>query len=419
LNTKPTPREQFLQTGYRLLDELDTTDLARSLSIAAVVDGAGLSHQTFHNAYPGNSRSGGSGGKEAFVADLLDNLTVNYSGTVAPTDPPTGWRDAAAPVSALFDDLTSGLMRRRLIAVLFAADHDGARKAVTPEFERLDADFRTVVGQAIQAQGGSVRRPMSLTSLSTALGALLDGYALREMLTPGSVATAEVADAVTSMLRWAIDPVHSDRNAPEPDPVDALEDAASLRPDLEADVITATEALFLDNGYFLVTLADIAAAAKIRVEDLRRLFPSKVDIIVAALKPEFDRVQRLRRADERLGIEPAVALQRTLISLGEFVINNRAMSSGMLLALSFEQFQQPSTITTVIENLYLPAAVVPILERGRETGVFSDEAPAPEVAVMLTNNVLFRCLTRPTETASDVVTGVLRVLMPGVSTRTP
>ncbi|OZF35008.1 TetR/AcrR family transcriptional regulator [Rhodococcus sp. 14-2483-1-2] len=419
MNSRPTPRDQFLQSAYRLLAELDTTDLARSISIADVVDDAGLSHQTFHNTYPGNSRSGGSGGKEAFVADLLDNLTVNYSGTVASTDPTTGLRDAAAPVSALFDDLTSGLMRRRLIAVLFAADHDGARKAVTPEFDRLDADFRTVVGQAIQAQGGSVRRPLSLTSLSTALGALLDGYALREMLTPGSVATGEVANTVTSILRWAIDPVHSDRNSPEPEPVDALEDAAFLRPDLEADVIAATEALFLDNGYFLVTLTDIAAAARIRVGDLRRLFPSKVDIIVAALKPEFDRVLRLRRADERLGIEPAVALQRTLISLAEFVIQNRAMSSGMLLALSFEQFQQPSTITTVMENLYLPAAVVPILERGREIGVFGDEAPVPEVAIMLTNNVLFRCLTRPDDTACDVVTGVLRVLMPGVSTRTP
>jgi AcrR family transcriptional regulator len=276
-----------------------------------------------------------------------------------------------------------------------------------------------MVGRAIQAQGGSVRRPLSLTSLSTALGALLDGYALREMLTPGSVATSEVAEAATSILCWAIDPVHSDRNSTEPDPVDVLDDAESLRPDLEADVIAATEALFLDNGYFLVTLAYIAAAAKIRVEDLRRLFPSKVDIIVAALKPEFDRVLRLRRADERLGIEPAIALQRTLIAVGEFVIDNRAMSTGMLLALSFEQFQQPSTITTVMENLYLPAAVVPILERGRETGGFSDEVPTIEAAVMLTNNVLFRCLTRPTATAIDVADGVLRLLMPGISTRTP
>lgn len=418
MNPRPVPREQFLHAGYRLLNDVDMTGLARSLSISAVVDGAGLSHQTFHNTYPGNSRSGGSGGKEAFVADLLENLTVNYTGTT-PIDPPAGLRDAAAPMSALFEDLTSGLMRRRLVATLLASDHDGARKAVTPEFERLNADLRTMVGQAIQAQGGSVRRPLSLTSLSTALGALLDGYALREMLTPGSVATSEVAEAVTSILRWAVDPVHSDRNSTEPDPVGALDDAASLRPDLEADVIAATEALFLDNGYFLVTLADIAAAAKIRVEDLRRLFPSKVDIIVAALKPEFDRVLRLRRADERLGIEPAIALQRTLIAVGEFVIDNRAMSTGMLLALSFEQFQQPSTITTVMENLYLPAAVVPILERGRETGVFSDEAPTTEAAVMLTNNVLFRCLTRPNESATDVADGVLRLLMPGISTRTP
>ncbi|OZE82539.1 hypothetical protein CH305_08215 [Rhodococcus sp. 15-649-2-2] len=417
MNPRPTAREQFLQSGYRLLGELDSTDLARSLSIADVVDGAGLSHQTFHNTYPGNSRSGGSGGKEAFVADLLDNLTVNYSGTIVPADPPTGWRDVAGPASALFDDLTSGLMRRRLIAALFAADHDGARKAVTAEFERLDNDFRTVVGQAIQAQGGSVRRPLSLTSLSTILTALLDGLAVRDMLAPGSVADSDVTDAATSILRWAIDPLHTDRSSPEPEEDDSLEVSDTLRPDLEGDVIAATEALFLDHGYFLVTLADIAAAARIRVDDLRRLFPSKVDIIVAALKPEFDRIFRLRRADERLGIEPALALQRTLIALGDFVIDNRAMSAGMLLALSFEQFQQPSTITTVMENLFLPSAVVPILERGRAAGVFSEEASVLEVAVMLTNNVLFRCLTRPTETSAQVATGVLRVLMPGVATR--
>jgi AcrR family transcriptional regulator len=417
LNFKPTPREHFLRAGFRLLGEVDMTDLARSLSISAVVDDAGLSHQTFHNTYPGNSRAGGSGGKEAFVADLLDNLTVDYTALDAAAHPKTGSRDAATPLTDLFEDLTSGLMRRRLVAILLAADHDGARKAVTPEFERFDADFRTVVGQVIQSQGGSVRQPLSLTALSTVLSALLDGLALREMLTPGSVAARDVASATESILRWAIDPLHSDRNGPVSEPGEPIAVPDTLSRDLEADVIAATQALFVDNGYFLVTLADIAASARIRVEDLRRLFPSKVDIIVAALKPEFDRVLRLRRADERLGVEPAIALQRTLVALAEFVVGNREMSSGMLLALSFEQFQQPSTVTTVLENLYLPSAVVPILERGREAGVFGDEAPVAEVAVLLTNNVLFRCLTRPTETAVDVVDGVLRVLMPGVATR--
>ncbi|WP_156520225.1 TetR/AcrR family transcriptional regulator [Rhodococcus sp. EPR-157] len=417
MNFKPTPREHFLRAGFRLLGEVDMTDLARSLSISAVVDDAGLSHQTFHNTYPGNSRAGGSGGKEAFVADLLDNLTVDYTALDAAAHPKTGSRDAATPLTDLFEDLTSGLMRRRLVAILLAADHDGARKAVTPEFERFDADFRTVVGQVIQSQGGSVRQPLSLTALSTVLSALLDGLALREMLTPGSVTARDVASATESILRWAIDPLHSDRNGPISEPGEPTAVPDTLSRDLEADVIAATQALFVDNGYFLVTLADIAASARIRVEDLRRLFPSKVDIIVAALKPEFDRVLRLRRADERLGVEPAIALQRTLVALAEFVVGNREMSSGMLLALSFEQFQQPSTVTTVLENLYLPSAVVPILERGREAGVFGDEAPVAEVAVLLTNNVLIRCLTRPTETAVDVVDGVLRVLMPGVATR--
>ena len=258
MNSRSTPREQLLQAGSRLLGQIDMTDLARALSISAVVDEAGLSHQTFHNTYPGSSRAGGTGGKEAFVEDLLDNLTVNYSGLEAVDHNCAKPGELTGPASALFDDLVSGLMRRRLIAILLSGDNDGARKAVAPEFERFDADFRTVVG----------------------------GLALREMLTPGSIAARDVATATESILRWAIDPLHSDRNTPAPEPIESGDDLNLLRPDLEADIIAATETLFVDHGYFLVTLADIAAAARIRVDDLRRLFPSKIDIIVAALKPE-------------------------------------------------------------------------------------------------------------------------------------
>lgn len=417
MTSKPTPREQLLQAGSRLLGRLDMTELVRALSISAVVEEAGLSQQTFHNTYPGRSRAGGTGGKESFVEDLLENMTIGYTGFPSPDGVRNGASSAAAraaQVSGVFDDLGSGLLRRRMLAVLLAGDHDGARKAVSPEFERLDTDFRALVGGAVQARGGSVRQPLSLSMLSTILGSLLDGLAVREMLNPGSIASRDVAAATESILRWAIDPVHSDRAIPDGHPAAEGDVLDPMRDDVEAEVIAATETLFVDHGYFLVTLADIAGAARLRLVDLTRLFPSKIDIIVAALKPEFDRVLRLRRADEKLAVQPLTALRRTLIAIGEFVIGNRAMSSGMLLALSFEQFQQPSTVTTVLENLYLPSAVVPILERGRVEAVFTTDAPVMETAIMLTNNVLFRCLTRPNETAADVVDGVLRVLLPGV-----
>ncbi|WP_072802563.1 TetR/AcrR family transcriptional regulator [Rhodococcoides yunnanense] len=409
MSSRSTPREQLLHAGSRLLGQIDTTEIVRSLSISAVVEEAGLSHQTFHNTYPGTSRAGGTGGKEAFVEDLLANLTMNYTGLAA--------AEGESMASAVFDDLASGSMRGRLIAALLASDHDGARKAVAPEFERLDGDFRAMVGEAVRSRGGSVRQPSTLTTLSTVLGALVDGLALREMLTPGSISDRDVEAATDSILRGAIDPIHSDRVVLPSDPIQPDTGSDPLRFDLEADIIDAAETLFANNGYFLVTLADIATAARIRVDDVRRLFPSKIDIIVAALKPEFERVHRLRRADEKLGVEPRAALHRTLIALGDFVIGNRAMSSGMLLALTFEQFQQPNTVTTVMENLHLPSAVVPILERGREAGVFGDDAPVMEVAIMLTNNVLFRCLTRPNETSADVVDSVVRVLLPGISVR--
>jgi AcrR family transcriptional regulator len=415
--SRTSPREQLLRAGSRLIGRMDTTALVRAVPIAAVVQEAGLSHQTFHNTYPGTSRSGGVGGKEAFVDDLLGNFTMDYQGAVLDADPSTA-ASGGAEFAAVFDELSTGLMRRRMIAALLACDHDRAREAITPEFERLDDEIRTLVSRAVHSRGGSVRQPLSLPALSTVFGALLDGLAMRELINPGSTSTRDVAAATESLLGWAIDPLHSDRSATVPAPDGDLEaEIDAHRPDLETEIVTVTESLFAENGYFLVSLADIAVAARVRVDDLKKLFPSKVDIIVAALTPEFDRVQRLRRADEKLGVEPAKALRRTLTAIAEFVIDNRAMSSGMLMALSFEQLQHPSTITTVLENLYLPSAVAPILERGRASAIFGDQAPITEVAVMLTNNVLFRCLTRPGESATDVVDGVLRVLLPGVDGR--
>ncbi len=85
-----------------------------------------------------------------------------------------------------------------------------------------------------------------------------------------------------------MDPVHSDRRQRTGEQVDALPSLESLDParvDIESDVIVATETLFSEHGYFSVTLADIASASALAVTDLKRLFPSKVDIIVAALTP--------------------------------------------------------------------------------------------------------------------------------------
>lgn len=396
------------------------TVLARSLSIASVVEEAGLSHQTFHNTFPGTSKNGRAGGKDVFVEELLENLSLDYTGFVDRAESAdTGERGSSvgALTYSLFDALVSGQARRRVVGVLLAADHEGVREATAREFDRMDADFSDAVRSAVQAHGGSIRKPLNLEKLSTVLGALLDGLALRELQSPGSIQPADVATSTESILRWAIDPVHSDRGDISTPDIDPSAEFDPLRPDLESDILAATEKLFAERGYFLVTLADIATASRITVDDLKRLFPSKIDIIVAALAPEFERVLRLRRTDEKLGVEPLPALTRSLTSLAEFVDRNRAMSKGMLLALSFEQFQEPSTVTTIAENLHLPSAIAPIIERGQQQKVFAVETPAIEMAIMLTNNVLFRSLTRPNERPIQIVDAVLGVMLPGVEAR--
>ncbi|MCZ4521484.1 TetR family transcriptional regulator [Rhodococcus ruber] len=414
MSSRSTPREQLLRAGSRLLTDLDMTVLARSLSIAAVVEEAGLSHQTFHNAYPGSSRTGERGGKEAFMEELLAHVTLEYSSSDDVAELPS------SDFAAYFEQLTSGLLRRRMIGAMIASDHAGARSSLAPEFDAMDHAVEGTVRRKLRALGGSVRTPLTVADLSTVFVALLDGLAFRESLSPGTISAERVSTAIDSLLDWAVDPVHSDRRQRTNEQVDALPSLESLDPsrvDIESDVIAATETLFSEHGYFSVTLADIASASSLTVTDLKRLFPSKVDIIVAALTPEFERVLRLGRADARLEVEPVVALNRSVNRLAEFVARNRAMSSGMLLALSFEQFHEPGTVTTIREHLPVPSALIPILESGQRRGDFATEVSAVELATMLANNVVIRSVTRSAEAPEDVADNVLRVFLSGILSR--
>lgn len=413
MSPKSTPREQLLRAGSRLLTDLDMSVLARSLSIASVVEEVGLSHQTFHNAYPGSSRAGERGGKEAFVEDLLAHVTLQYT-------KPGDAEHASSDLASYFEQLTSGLLRRRMIGAMIASDHAGARSSLAPEFDAMDAAVEDAVRHKLRAIGGSVRTPLTVTGLSNVLVALLDGLAFRETLSPGTVPTSRASTAVESLLEWAVDPVHSDRRERTAGPADvpaSLDGFDHSRADIESDVIAATERLFAAHGYFSVTLADIATASSLTVADLKRLFPSKVDIIVAALTPEFERVLRLGRADARLEVEPIAALKRSVGRLAEFVARNRSMSSGMLLALSFEQFHEPSTVTTIREQLPLPSALTPILERGQRRGDFGTEASASELATILANNVVIRSVSRSEEGPEQVSDYVLRVFLSGIRAR--
>ncbi|MFI8568765.1 hypothetical protein ACIGGF_19625 [Rhodococcus sp. NPDC078407] len=414
MSTKSTPREQLLGAGLRLLTDLDMSVLAKSLSIAAVVDEAGLSHQTFHNVYPGSSRAGERGGKDAFVEDLLTHVSLQYS---PPDDP---GEQPASELAVYFEHLTSGLMRRRMIGGMIASDHAGARSSLAPEFDAMDRAAEAAIRKKLRAVGGSVKRPLTVADLSTIFVALLDGLAFRETLGPATISAPWVSEVVDSLLDWAVDPVHSDRRQGTVQHVDAprsLDEVDPARDDIESDVIAATRTLFSEHSYFSVTLADIASASSLTVTDLKRLFPSKVDIIVAALTPEFERVLRLGRADARLEVEPVVALRRSVNRVAELVARDRAMSSGMLLALSFEQFHEPGTVTTIREHLPMPSALTPIIENGQRRGDFATDSSALEMATMLANNVVIRSLTRPAETSEEVGDNVLRVFLSGMLAR--
>lgn len=89
----------------------------------------------------------------------------------------------------------------------------------------------------------------------------------------------------------------------------------------------------------------------------------------------------------------------------------------MLLALSFEQFHEPGTVTTVREHLPVPSALVPIIENGQQRGDFATDASALELATVLANNVVIRSVTRSAESPEEVTDTVLRVFLSGLLAR--
>lgn len=404
------------------------------LRIEQVAAAAGVSTQTFHNAYPRGSRA--AGGKAQFVEELLHSIvpggssppdsamTDLFEQTFAGADgDPREWiRELAGLADAHLRRETSTPLRLRITA--FAAPDGPPARAVHDQYDVITAAVVAAQSAAFTRLGGlSLRQPFTMEAVAVALTALAEGLVLRAQYDPVSVPDGLLGDSAVALLSAVVDfderHDHIDdavvslmEPPPDDDGVDVGVDAWPDDP--EQAVIDAAAIEFAQRGYFATRQAHIAHRAGIDLPTLRRLFPTNVDVIVAGLSPILDAVSKRIDADRRIGRTPTVIVERFGLRLSELLIEHRRLVEPMALVLSLHGAQSQVNATRIRDELFFPGLIVGVIEDGQTRGVFAADVPPIDMAVMLTNNIMFRCLSKRDETAEQVAAAVNRIFLRGI-----
>ncbi|WP_143695206.1 TetR/AcrR family transcriptional regulator [Williamsia sp. 1135] len=405
------------------------------LRIEQVAAAAGVSTQTFHNAYPRGSRA--AGGKAQFVEELLHSIvpggspppdsaiTDLFEQTFASADgDPREWiRDLAGQADAHLRRETSTPLRLRITA--FAAPDGPPARAVHDQYDVITAAVVAAQSAAFTRLGGlSLRQPFTMEAVAVALTALAEGLVLRAQYDPASVPDSLLGDSAVALLSAVVDfderHDHIDDAVvslmePPPDDDDGDDVGVDVWPDdPEQAVIDAAAIEFAQRGYFATRQAHIAHRAGIDLPTLRRLFPTNVDVIVAGLSPILDAVSKRIDADRRIGRTPTVIVERFGLRLSELLIEHRRLVEPMALVLSLHGAQSQVNATRIRDELFFPGLIVGVIEDGQTRGVFTADVPPIDMAVMFTNNIMFRCLSKRDETAEQVAAAVNRIFLLGI-----
>lgn len=426
-------RDRLLAAGRAAIMAGDAELLMSGLRIEQVAAMAGVSTQTFHNTYPKRGQS--AGGKAQFVEELLRSIVP---APAAPTDgavtaafeqrfadaggDPREWVRA---LTAWADDYlrreSSTPLRLRITAL--ASQTGAPTDAVRRQYTAMSQALVETESAAFARLGGlSLRQPFTLDTVAVLLTALAEGLILRGQYDPASVPDTLLADGTIAVLSAVID--FDERHDHIDDglvsllehvvPDTAATDTDAWPDDPEQAVIDAATVEFTQRGYFATRQAHIAQRAGIDLPTLRRLFPTNVDIIVAGLRPILDNLTKRIDADKRIGRTPTAVVERFGLRLSELLIDKRSLVMPMTLVLSLHGAQSQVNATRIRDELFFPGLITAVIAEGQASGAFIDDIPALDMAVMLTNNIMFRCLSKPDETPAQVAAAVNRIFLRGI-----
>ena len=424
-------RQRFLLAGRQALASARPDILINGLVVERdVAPRAGLSKQTFSTTFP--RRTQGGGGKAQFIDELLGSLMQGSTWrkrsaieTEIATRIASAGGDPRVSIRAMsrwdFEQAQTdpGTQLRFVVAAL-AGNHAGALKSVRSSYADITTASAEALVEEFKRWGSHLRQPFSFQKLAVLVTALAEGLQLRAKLDPDAVSPDLFGDAIVALIGATADPEQTHTHID--DVIAPLVEKAiggytfshSDIPDDPAQAIIDVAAVeFAKRGYFNTTRTQIATASGVPPALLDRLFPTTADIVVAALRPLFDRLKQRTTTDATFR-PPEEVLRRYLEQLADLLCTNRSMAEAMTLVLSMERFQSPTSATELLKELNFPSLIRETVEAGQRDGRIVADVPAIMIATTLVNNVLFLCLRDPSASPAAVAAMVDRLSLRGL-----
>ncbi len=180
----------------------------------------------------------------------------------------------------------------------------------------------------------------------------------------------------------------------------------------------AARALTQESTFAEVTIADVARRSGVNEVTIYRIFGSRDGLAAACWSTNLPALRRGIRRD-RAGLQdPVDRIKAHLRRLARVAVSDREVTQSLILAVEAVTMVRSSAMGTLDprELVPLPQMLTPLIVDAQEAGLMRNDYPAFELAVVLTNTLLLRLLTRPTHSAATISRFAIDLSLEGILT---
>ncbi|GLW86628.1 hypothetical protein Aglo02_42670 [Actinokineospora globicatena] len=398
----------------------------------AIAAKAGFTATTFNNHYPARK-----GGKRRYLEDLMSYLVCDAPRTThtilgqkiteafieSKGDPRRAIREVCDWDfrQVLLDDSTA----IRFFLAGTGRNHLGAMKAIRDEYSDINRLGRQAYEATLAHWGVALRKPFTLDSFATIMTALVEGLVLRKLLDPDAVSDNLFSDAALAIAASVIDidqqHEHID-DVMEPLAEQVMHDfrlgqLEAMPENPRTACVDAARQEFGQRGFHATSMAHIATVAGVKMELLKRLFPSKAHVVLGALRPVFDDLRSHTGDDIKIGVGNTATVKRFIRRLAEHAVTERVMFEALLVAIADSATMDLASPRHIKNEINFPTLIAPIIRTGQALGEFVPGLDAGEIAVTITNLTLLQVSTAASRSPEEIAETVSALLLDGLTAR--
>lgn len=405
------PTRQFIDAGIRYLVSNPRQVLDRGIRSEDIVHHANASQATFYRKF--NTKADFI---DAVVTELTSFERVSAEDIEHLVDSTMQAHDNSlrpavlAIVNRWFAGLTDDTSTATdLLARVFGSDY-----AIKTDYARRDRLALSAFEALFRTTDAALRRPFTTRTFAIAVNALLDGFRSRSAVDPEAVTADAVASALLALIGSAVDTSGGHQHLDDMiEPIEGSTPTPMPR-DPRTAIIMAARIELGKRGYFMTRLDDIADDAGVPRAALKKLFPTKLHILVAALQAKVDALRESLADDLLIGLDDVTVIDNFLLRCAQLAADESAFMDALLVAVAHDTYGEPEGLMSVKQKLNIPAIIGPIIERGQDNGTLALIGTPADLAAGITNTLLMRCFTRrnvsPEENAAFVGDLLLRGL---------